>query len=284
MGKYGIICNEEYKEHCTFHNYRLALYNYFGIDQFKNIKSVADIVDITHLFIVDEHFGPNLAIWSQPDFIKNINDKNIKVIIFNTEKIFIPCFPWNVETQRKVESFKNYHQFMSDSIEAEQYNKQVINKFMLSKSTDLGVTKIDNKMNKILFAGQMEGPQYDSRRNIISQINNLKLDIPLEVFNTKRKLSYNEFLNLTNKYKYILCPLGTGRFFSLRHFEAIRLGCIPIQEIVPQMDKWYKDEYKNCITFNNVNEIRDNITNFIPSNIEIYLEDLFDKINIRNYI
>ena len=83
------------------------------------------------------------------------------------ERIHVDCFPWNLIIQEKVQSLKNCYQFLIDVEEAEYYNKTVINKPYLSKSIDLNIQKILNKEDKILFAGNFEGPQYAKRKETI---------------------------------------------------------------------------------------------------------------------
>ena len=105
---FGLLCTDNLNivGHSMFINYRLALYNLFNKENFKEVRLSSDLDGLTHLFIVDEHFRYNLDIWGNDQFIKILNDKNIKVIIFNSEKIYIEAFPWNIKTQEMVMSIK----------------------------------------------------------------------------------------------------------------------------------------------------------------------------------
>lgn len=280
---FGILSKDriEVMGHSLFSNFRLALYNYFEKSNFKDVDSVADLNDITHLFIIDEHFQPHTTVWQQPEFQKNINNKNIRVIVFNFERIFNSAFPWNVDHQKKLENFQNYYQFVSDVDDAKLLKKDVINKQFLSKDTKFDIMPKQDKLNKILFIGQLEGQQYLNRRNVIKEF--LQQNISIDTINTNRNLTYTNFINKINDYQYILNPLGTGKFVNLRHFEALYCNTIPIQQMTPDMINWNMD-IKNCIIFSDLNNIADKIINHIPLSDKFYLEDYFNVINLKNYL
>lgn len=281
---YGIICtdNLDIVGHSMFINYRLALYNSFGIKNFKDIHNSADLEGCTHLFIIDEHFRYNLNIWGNENFIKVLNGKNIRVIIFNSEKIYIKAFPWNVEIQEKVKSINNHIQFVCDIDEAKIFGMKVINKFFISKSLVFDIPKIDKKLDRILFIGQIEGDQYRGRRKLLEDIKGI--GIPIDINNSQRMLSYRRILELYNNYKYVLCPIGTGKWFSYRHYEVTHLGSIPIQQVTEDMVGWFNELQDTSIFFNKIEDIESKISNFKLSGKEIILEDYFNKIKLTEYL
>ena len=63
-----------------------------------------------------------------------------------------------------------------------------------------------------------------------------------------KKFSYSEYLNKLVNYKYILNPLGTGNFINIRFYEALELGCIPVQQITENMLNRY-EELDYCLKF-----------------------------------
>jgi hypothetical protein len=281
---FGILCHDkiELVGHSLFQNFRMALNNYFSINQFKDINNTDDISDITHLFIVDEHFAPNKNVWKNVDFINKINSNNIRVIIFNFEKVFNSCFPWNVDNQKALETFRNYYQFISDVDDAKLLKKNVINKQFLSGDTKFNIVPNQNKINKILFIGQLRGDQYQNRRAVVEGF--LSRGFPLDVIMSDRRFSYNDFLNKVNDYKYILNPLGTGKFVNLRHFEALYFGAIPIQQMTEDMIELNRDIYEHCITFVNLDNIGEKINSFRHSPQPYYLEDYFKRIDLGGYL
>jgi hypothetical protein len=268
---YGIICKDNLPGHSLFANFRLALKNHYKQD-FKEVNSINDLNDIKTLFIVDEHFGPHVDIWRNTSFIVQANTLGIKVIVFNFEKIFSSQFPWNAEHQRHVYLFNNLTQYISDINDLKMLNKKVINKQLLSINTDLNVQPVEKK-NRILFIGQCNN-YYPTRQNVLRKL--VDKGLPLDIIITDRKYTYEQFLIKLNEYKYILNPLGTGTFLNLRFYEALKLGCIPIQQITPEMKQHYF-ELANSINFVTEDELNMDVIesfNYIPLNY--YLEDYFN--------
>jgi hypothetical protein len=281
MSKLGLICNDslDIVGHSLFNNFRLALKNYFQ-EPFVDVKSNLDLEGIEILFIVDEHFTPNVPIWKNDTFINETNNKNIVVVVFNFEKIFNSSFPWNVDHQKKLEQFKNLYQLVSDIDDARLLSKKIINKQFLSKDTVFNVDHVE-KIDKILFLGQCNG-YYKTRKNVLTKM--ASRHIPLEVHITNRQLSYQQFLTKLASYKYILNPLGTGKFLNLRFYEALKLRCLPIQEITSDMLLYYP-ELKSSYNFANPENIDYNdISNFNQSNFDYYLEDYFRDIDLKKNI
>lgn len=275
----GIICQDEIEVvgHSLFKNYRMALKNYFNCD-FKNVNSVEDLSDTRLLFIVDEHYHPHVKVWKDDHFISTLNHKNIRTIVFNFERIHSASFPWNIEHQNKLLQIKNLEQFVSDIDDAKIYNKKIITKQYLSKDTKLLQPK-QNKQDRILFIGQVND-YYPTRRQVISDFKNL--NIPFDVVITGRRLSYIEFLEKLNDYKYVLNPLGTGIFINLRFYEALKLGCIPIQQVAKDMSSWYTRDLTKGISFMSLDQIKSDLLNEQSLNTdEYYLEDYFNEINLK---
>ena len=282
---FGLICNDEINlvSHCLFLNYRQALYNLFEQKNFKDIKSASELNDITHLFIVDEHFPPNVDVWKKQEIVNKVNELNIKVIIFNFEKIFNSAFPWNVDHQRFVELFKNLTQFLTDMDDAHCLNTPFLNKQMLSKDTYVKRRNCNKKTDKVLFIGQMEGDCYSRRRETLSRVSQY---LPLEIISTNRKYSYDEFLDILSQYKYVLNPLGTGDFLNLRYYEIIKLGSIPIQQVTPDMLNNYTElQNKFSINFCDPADLKDiNYLEFNQNQEELFLEDYFKQVDLPSFI
>ena len=169
--------------HSLFKNFRLGLQNYFD-QNFIEIRSVHDLDNIDTLFIVDEHFAPNVDIWKNDTFINKVNSKKIKTVVFNFEKIFSSKFPWNEDHQRVLTQIQNLTQIVSDVNDANKLGKNIINKQLLSRSTELEFD-ITEKKNRVLFIGQSDkiyNPSYAySRRyqllNKLSDNKSLPIDI-----------------------------------------------------------------------------------------------------------
>lgn len=277
----GIISRDNIDKvgHSLFLNFRIALKNYLKQD-FKNVNDVNDLSKIDTLFIVDEHYSPHVEVWKNDTFINELNSKNIKTVVFNFERIHSKSFPWNVDHQRKLETIKNLVQFVSDVDDARHYNKPFVNKQYLSKDTTL-IEPIKDKKERVLFIGQVNN-YYPTRRKVISDMS--ATGIPFDIIITDRKYTYAEFLRKINEYKYIFNPLGTGKFLNLRFYEALKLGCIPIQQITEDMANWYS-ELTRCYKFTSVDQISFNLLQkFQTVNQDFYLEDYFESVNLKSFI
>lgn len=265
--------------HSLFLNFRLALKNYLKCD-FKNVNNIDDLQDVEMLIIVDEHYAPHVAVWKNDRFINELNAKNIKSVVFNFERIHSKSFPWNVDHQAKLETIKNLVQFVSDVDDAKHYTKPFVNKQYLSKDTVLLEPQKDKK-ERILFMGQVNN-YYPTRRKVISDLS--ATGMPFDIIVTDRKYSYIEFLRKINEYKYIFNPLGTGKFLNLRFYEALKLGCIPVQQVTEEMVNWY-NELSRSFIFTSVDQVSFNqLQKFQSISQEFYLEDYFEQVNLKSFL
>jgi hypothetical protein len=266
--------------HSLFNNFRLALKNYLQ-QPLVEVSSIMDLININTLIIVDEHYIPHKQIWQNKSFINAVNEKNIKVIIFNFEKIYNSQFSWNIEIQNFVERIKNRVQYVSDIKDAEILRIPFINKQFLSKSTHLADV-IENKSDDIIFIGQIN-EYYPTRAALLHELQ--AVNSKIKIIKTDRKYSYEEFINILNKAKYILNPLGTGEFINLRFYEALNLGCIVIQQYTDEMEKWYPElNQSNVLKFKTVDDFKTLDFNKPTPHKELFLEDYFEEINFINII
>lgn len=283
---YGIICEDNLPGHSLFANFRLALKNYLNCD-FKDIKSVDDLNSnvITTLFIVDEHFDPHVRVWKNDEFIKRANSLNVKVLIFNFEKIYDAQFPWNVDHQRWVEKFNFRTQLVSDMNDMKMLKTKILNKQLLSKDTTL-VDPLEKK-NRILFIGQISPHVYARRKQVLAALSTSHLKDHVDIINSDRKYSYTEYLSILSSYKYIFNPLGTGDFLNIRFYEALKLGCIPIQQVTQEMLNTYAELKSNyCVTFKNVNQLPgfNEIGKLTFTSFCYYLENYFEDVNLKEHL
>lgn len=277
----GIICQDDYTVvgHSLFKNFRLALQNILNTP-FVEIASIDDLNNIDKLIIVDEHYIPHSHIWSNSAFVNKLNEQNIGVVVFNFEKIYNSKFPWNVEHQQRLELVNRYVQFVSDVDDAKILNKNITTKQLLSRDTVLPVTPC-SRADKILFLGQCNPDWYPERYNLLKT---LKEKINVEIKNSERKLSYEDFLQEMCSAKFILNPLGTGRFINLRFYEALNLSCVVLQQYVDEMEDFYSEElnHPSVIKFRTADELLEKI-NYAHSHIPFNytLEDYFVKIDLK---
>lgn len=281
----GIVCNDslEVVGHSLFRNFRLGLENYLS-ETFKDVGEVNDLEGVNLLIIVDEHFTPHLNIWKNSEFIDKLNRDNIKVLVFNFEKIFNSKFPWNEEHQKVLSTISNLVQIVSDISDAKILDTDIINKQYLSRDTELEY-EIQEKQDRVLFIGQSEKIQnssyaYYERYLLLNNISNIA-DFPLDIDITGRQYTYREYLTKLASYKYVLNPLGTGEFINLRYYEALKVGCIPIQQVTDDIILNYSElEYGH--TFKTAEDISLPTKKFKV--LDFYLEDYFKEINLKSLI
>lgn len=280
FAKIGIVCEDDIDivGHSLFNNYRKALKTYFNKSLFIQIKGDKDIGDINLLIIVDEHYPPSVDIWKNNNLIQKVNDLDIKVLVFNFEKIYSSQFPWNTDHQNKLETFNNLIQLFSD-VEDRKLKNGILNKQFLSKDTKL-INNNKEKIEKAVFIGQANGSQYYRRQETLQQLTSDPVFRDrLDVIVTDRKYTYQEYLDILSKYKYVINPLGTGDFLNLRFYEALELGCIPIQQVTPSMLPHYKE-----LEFGLLLHDLSNAADKKFKKMEYYLEDFFEEIDLSNIV
>ena len=277
----GLLCVDsiEIVGHSLFNNYRLALNNYLKVP-LKEVRCIGDLDGIKILIIVDEHFGPVVDIWKNQSFIQTLNEKHIRTIVFNFEKIFSSSFPWNVDHQAVLTQINSICQFVSDVNDAKILNKKVTNKQFLSRDTVLSSSRADKKDN-ILFIGQINH-YYPTRAAILNDISRQTSN--LTVIKTDRRYSYDEYLSILNQYKFSLNPLGTGEFINLRYYESIKLGCIPIQQYTENMIEYYPELHHDVLKFKNMDEFTALKLSEAQPLSNYYLEDQFSAIDLNSYL
>ena len=283
MKKIGLICHDDIKiaGHSLFSNYKKSLMNYFNKCSFIDVSSVHDLNDsLDCIIIADDHFAPHVQIWKNDMFIEKINNLNLRVCVLNNEKVYSSQFPWNIDHQNKLETIKKLTQLFSD-VEDFKIKGGTLNKHgLLSRDQKFSIDKYEKK-DRILFLGQAEGGQYHRRQVLLNQITQKASKIPIDIKVTNRKLTYNEFIETMAQYKYILNPLGTADFINLRFYEALELGCIPIQQFTDEMIPHYSKELEYCIPFVGLNDIN---LNKEFKKMDYYMEDFFEEINLANLL
>ena len=273
----------ENEDFSFFKNYKTGFNNFFKT-QINLVDSIDQISQFNNLIIVDEHYGPHNKIICNPKFIESINRNNINVVIFNTEKIFNSHWAHNLETQKNIEKLNYFIQILSDVKDIKRNGTPFKNKQYLSKEINFK-KEVNKKNDKILFFGQLDGKAYKNRRKIINKVSK-SINTSLDVFKSTRSMSYEDYMTLLSKYRYVLNPLGAGEFINVRFYEALKVGTIPIQQMTPQMRRYYDFEIGEniSINFQRPNELRSiNFKYFKFKPLNFYLEDYFYQSNLNSY-
>jgi hypothetical protein len=275
---YGIITSidQNHSTYRIFASITLAVQNILG--QIPSpVNSVGSLFSskIKTLFIVDEHFGPHKDIWMNDNFINYCNQNDIKIVVFNLEKIYNSWFPHNLKIQESLLKFNNLFQFVCDTEDFKLLGgKSPLMKTMFSKSfVDLfEVEKVEKNTKDILFIGSV----YGNRKTLIEKLQNLGLSIFII---NNNKGDFSSYLNYLNKYQFILCPIGSGRFLNPRVYESLYVGSTPIIESDDQMFSYYKDDLNSFIRLD-FNTIKHDIENFSPTfkKYNYWLEDYLEPL------
>ena len=124
--------SDNYKS-SLFKNFRYAIGNYLN----KNLSTVENITELNkckNLFVIDEHFEQHKKLLTSSKFINSLNKLKIKVVIFNTEKIYDSFWNYNLKTQKKLSKIDNLIQILSDVDDISKIGSPFPNKQYLSEN------------------------------------------------------------------------------------------------------------------------------------------------------
>jgi hypothetical protein len=288
----GLVWLDETKnmDFSLFKNYKNGLSNYLD-SKISLVNDLNDVSNFRTIFVVDEHYYPHREFILAKEFIDIVNKLGIKIVIFNTEKIFRQPFKHNLEIQKSLSKFENKVQILSDAYDIKKLGSPFVNKQLLSKEFKF---KNSNSFKKeeLLFLGQIDGRAYENRRRILKKIENY-INVPLKIENSKRKLNYKEFLEKINEYKFILNPLGNGgsEFLNVRYYETLFLNSIPVQQITKRMLNNYEELNSSIsLNFQKLNELKKidfkniNSLNQLNALKSPYLEDYLYEVRFKEII
>ena len=284
---YGLLWLDKTEEmdFSLFDNFKTALKNYLKVE-IVLVNKLEDLSKIKILLVVDEYFYHHREFILDNSVKSKINERGIKLVIFNTEKIFNSYWNHNIDIYQSVLKINNLVYLLSDALDIKKIGTPLVNKQYLSKSTPIkNHISLNQKKNAILFFGQLDGSAYNNRRQILNKF--LKLSpIPIEIKKSNRLLEYSEYLNLISSYKYILNPLGAGEFLNLRFFETLEVNSIPVQEYSKNMLEFNQELSKNVsINFQSIRNINLNKFEDVKSkSFSYYLEDYFYDNNFSDLI
>jgi hypothetical protein len=269
----GIIVNLELDKHWLFKNYYFSIVNVFGESNVKQVNSIEDLQNVKILFICDEHYYYNKIIWMNPEFINYCNQKNIKVVILNNEKIYNSSYPWNEGIQRNVLRFNNRLQYVYDVEDSKILNSE-INKTYMSKTfrEQYNFENIEKK-DKCIFIGNINSHSYEKRQQFLNEIKD-KIDI--DILESDENRSMEDYLTTISSYKYVLCPLGNGNFVPMRFYESLFVKSYPLQQSNDDINYFFQSEILNNvgIFFKNIDELINNMPDFQYSEFSgYYMED-----------
>lgn len=112
---------------------------------------------------------------------------------------------------------------------------------------------------KILFSGQAGPPEYHLRNQLIKEISeDTDLASLLEITNTRRTYSWDDYIKNLLNYRIVLNPIGILRALNTRAFEGLYSGRIVLQHTVGKYEK-HQNLLKNdtgIVFFTNIAELK----------------------------
>ena len=102
----------------------------------------------------------------------------------------------------------------------------------------------------------------------------------IDIFESKIP-TWEDYMKKMSLYKYVLSPLSGANCLTLRFYEILLLGCIPIVQVKPNTLETYKEEAAyDCIFFQDIEEIPEKLSKNTKecSNNKPWLEDFIINI------
>lgn len=254
--KIGIICDLDYARHHLFQSYYYAVKNIYETTPVL-VKSEADLKGVDILFIGDDHYHKD---WI--NYIDYCNKNQIRVVVLTNEKVKNSFFPWNETNLQLLNKFKYLYHYMNDVDDCMEY-KCLLNRtapsFHFRKQL---VNNIQKKYNYMIFIGKTKCPNnsYKERNEILAK---LDLKIKIDIYNVDIP-SWEAYVNLISKYKFVFSPIGNGNFFPMRFYEGLCVGAIPVHQVRENTLSLYEVESRltNVIYFQNTDELAQKIKDF----------------------
>jgi hypothetical protein len=273
MKNIGIICDLSYSRHRQFRNYYHALEYLYQPPRIVTTAEGLEGLDI--LFIGDDHFYNHKPVFTAPGFVDRCNADNIHVVVFTSEKMFGSKFPWNEDNYHFLQTIKNLHHFAYDVDDCEKCGLKLHRLAMSNYYSEFYKMQPENKTNKVLFIGSTKCT-HDSYKDRLKTLNEVQKYISIDIFPPEIE-TWEEYMRLLSKYRFVLSPLGNGNALVTRFYEILLIKSIPIQQVNDNTLKYYDIESKfdDVIYFKNPAELPDKINSCTlkASHSELWLED-----------
>ena len=271
MKRVGLVCDLSFARHCMFKNYYYALsYLYNGV---HIINTVDDLVGIELLFIVDDHYSEHKRIITLPKFAAKCNERKIQVVVLGTERIFGTAFPWNEFNYSYLANFNKLIHYTYDVDDCKRLGTNLL-RLCMSRNFVMPVD-VTKKLNKIIFVGSVVGPKetYKARKQFIQDVQE---EIDVDVFPPEMD-TWQQYIHLIAKYRYVLCPLGNANALALRFYETLLVHSIPLQQVQSNTLEYYDEEagFGDCIFYETPKELASKLHKYPVqySTNELWAED-----------
>jgi len=287
-GRIGVICDTTYTRHPGIINYYYAVSNLFPST--KLISSHEELDSVDYVFVGNDHFQPNLAVWSNREFINKCNNKQIPFFVYTAETIQSTKHHWNPGIQRALEEYQFLRQRMYDVNDAIAYKKKIA-RCAMSRNFYNTIPIPQEKINKCAFLGAV----YPERYNLLSRLEKI-IDLEIVMDNPgqfrpadgpARTATWQSYMETMAKYRFVLSPHSLeGHSFPLKFYEILLVNSIPVHQVYSNTLDYYTEEakFKDAIFFQNAEELPEKLAQCTlkESYSKPWLEDILTEFFIEN--
>lgn len=255
--KIGILVDLAYDRHHLFKSYFHAIQNIYEGHGLVVVHGEKDLTGVDILFIADDHYLKD----SWFPLISYCNKHAIRVVALTNEKVHESYFPWNEENLVLLNRFKHLTHYMNDVDDCLLYGTKLNRTAPSFNFKKTLCNDIPKKYNHMVFVGKTKCPKnsYAERNAILEK---LSKTIQIDVYNSNIP-TWEDYIKIISRYKYVFSPIGNGNFFPMRFYEALAVGSIPVHQVRSNTLDLYNVEktFNDCIFFEDISEIKGKIEN-----------------------
>ena len=222
--------------------------------------------DFEHVFEVEDDLffiGHDFLfyLWNSEDKLKRWMSRKGKYEhwVWCFERIDAIIKPWIIKSHTSLAILSNFCDriLACDEDDCDRYGFDWLPQWASCKFYDK--RGIQPTSNKILFSGQAGGPEYAARNSLLrSVVEDSLLSQNFEITNTKRSLSWEDYVDNLLKYNIILNPVGTLKALNTRAYEVIYSNRVLLQHKVGNYRRHQAmlKSNPNVVFFDNINDLK----------------------------
>lgn len=243
----------------------------------NNFEHIFEVND--DLFFVGHDFL--FFLWDSPEKVQRWKNFKYLKIVWCFERIDAIVPIWQQKSHYSMQMIRQFADqiFVCDEDDCEKYGFDWFPQWGSCKFFE----KKQNvpEINKILFSGQAGIPEYAYRNEFVNQILQDKdLANSLNVTNTSRTLSWDQYIDNLLNHTAILNPVGILKGFNTRAYEVMYSGRMLLQHTYGNYKNHFNmiKDCKNVVHFSDVKGLKKQL-----SNLDLSVKDssgFYNKNNI----
>lgn len=242
----------------------------------NNWKFITSIDD--DLFFVGHDFL--LYMWDTDEKIELWNKHKGKRVVWCFEPVDSHIQQWQLKSHYSLSQCQKimHDIYATDERTCDKYGIKWLPQWCSNKFYEMKDRPLET--DKILFSGQAGKPEYHDRNNLLNSIfSDSDMASRIEVTNTDRSLTWDNYIDNFLKYPIILNPRGILSGCNTRTYEALISGRVLLQqedEIGYHRHKELLQGYPNVLFFKSHKDLKEIVQN-------INLIDLVQKDTSSQY-